>query len=408
MPTVILFDEPTVRAQLLPFTYTRPVAWIRCGILTVAEKWADWLKTETSYATQDYLQGLYPKVCSDDNLYIDGSLLPQKSLVVAIQELPLESVLRDEQSSRVIAVRTALPDWTPNQGVQAFEEHLYECYEEYQEYCALRNLADIIEENESQIVADYQMVTARRTSYPMNDPHTRCYFDDDIFLEEGGRIRAAILDTKEGPIYIGRNATVGDGSIIKGPFSLGEGAMVSEGAKIRPGTSIGPYCKVGGEVKNAVFFGYSNKSHDGYLGDSVIGEWCNLGANTNNSNLKNDYTNVKLYNYATQTLEDTGQTFCGLFMGDYTKAGISTMFNTGTVVGVAVNVFGAGFQPKHIPSFSWGGAAEGFAPYRFDKALDVIKETMRRRGEELGEGREAMLREINVGISDGAARAVRN
>ena len=394
MPNVILYDEPTVRAQLLPFTFTRPVAGIRCGILTVAEKWASWLKTEPSYDTQDYLQGLYPKVTSDDNLYIDGSLLPQESLVDEIEQLPPESVLRDEEDGTLIAVRTASPDWTPERGTQAFEEHLYVNYEEYQEYYALRNLRDIVDEIAPQIITDYEQITRGRTSFPMNDPHTRCYFDDDIFLEEGGRIRAAILDTREGPIYIGRNATVGDGSIIKGPFALGEGAVVSEGSKIRPGTSIGPYCKVGGEVKNAMFFGYSNKAHDGYLGDSVIGEWCNLGANTNNSNLKNDYTSVKLYNYATQQLEDTERTFCGLFMGDYTKAGISTMFNTGTVVGVNVNVFGAGFQPKHIPSFSWGGAAEGFAPYRFDKALEVIKETMRRREFVFDERKEAVLKVI--------------
>ena len=262
------------------------------------------------------------------------------------------------------------------------------------EYVAIQNLWDIFVENGTQIVSDYELLTANQTTQPLTDPHTRCYAPENIFIEKGVTIRAAILNAEDGPIYLGRNATISEGAIIQGPFALGEGAVIGQGAKIRPNTTVGPYCKVGGEVNNSVFFGYSNKGHDGYLGNSVIGEWCNLGANTNNSNLKNDFTNVKLYNYATQNLEDTGRIFCGLFMGDYTKAGISTMFNTGTVVGVNVNVFGAGFQPKHIPSFSWGGAAEGFAPYRFDKALTVIKETMRRREFAFDDKREAILQSI--------------
>ncbi len=391
MPSVILFDAPDVRAQLLPFTFTRPVAGIRCGVLTLAEKWSHWLNAEPSYATEKYLSALFPFSLSNEHLYIDGSLCPDQRLVEVIGELPAESFLRSAKDRSILVARTASATWAEEQETKSLKEYIYSG-----EYVAIRNLWDIFGENGGQIAADYKVLTANRTSHPLDDPHTRCYAPENIFIEEGVKIRAAILNAEGGPIYLGRNATVSEGAIIQGPFVLGEGAVIGQGAKIRPNTTVGPYCKVGGEVNNSVFFAYSNKGHDGYLGNSVLGEWCNLGANTNNSNLKNDYTNVKLYNYASQTLEDTGRIFCGLFMGDYTKAGISTMFNTGTVVGVNVNVFGAGFQPKHIPSFSWGGAAEGFAPYRFEKALKVVKETMRRREVLFDERKEAMLRCINV------------
>jgi len=389
MPSVILFGAPHVRAQLLPFTFTRPVSGIRCGILTLAEKWGSWLDTEPSYATERYLSKLFPFTLSDDHLYIDGSLCPDQRLVGVIGKLPAESFLRSAKDRSVLAVRTFSATWTDEYETADLKEYIFPG-----EYVAIQNLWDIFAENGAQIISDYELLTADRASQALDDPHTRCYAPENIFIEEGVKIRAAILNAEGGPIYLGRNATVSEGAIIQGPFALGEGAVIGQGAKIRPNTTVGPHCKVGGEVNNSVFFGHSNKGHDGYLGNSVIGEWCNMGANTNNSNLKNDYTHVKLYNYAAQKLEDTGQTLCGLFMGDYTKTGISTMFNTGTVLGVVVNVFGAGFQPKHIPSFSWGGGAEGFASYQFDKALTVIKETMRRRGEELGEGREAMLRVI--------------
>ncbi len=386
MASVVLFDPPKVRAQLLPFTFTRPVAAIRCGILTLAEKWAHELKAEVSYGTERYLQELFPRTISDQQLYISGASCPNPELKAAITRLPAESVLRSTRDRSVLAVKTAQADWTPEQETNALQESVFSGA-----YVAIENLWDIFVENGTQIIADCSRITADRTSQAITDPHTRCYAPENIFVEEGATIRAAILNAEGGPIYIGKNATLSEGAIVQGPFALGEGAVIGQGAKIRPNTTVGPYCKVGGEVNNSVFFGYSNKAHDGYLGNAVIGEWCNLGANTNNSNLKNDYTNVKLYNYATQQLEDTGRIFCGLFMGDYTKAGISTMFNTGTVVGVNVNVFGAGFQPKHIPSFSWGGQGEGFTPYRYDKALQVIKETMRRRGEAFDEKREAVL-----------------
>lgn len=389
MPSVILFDAPAVRTRLLPFTFTRPVSDIRCGILTLAEKWERWLTIQPTYLTERYLQPLYPRAASDAFLYIDGSLCPNQELVDTIINLPTETVLRSAKDRSVLAVHTTSATWKPDSSATPLTDHIF-----VGAYVSIQNLWDIYAQNGAQIVADFALLTAHRRSAPITDPFTRCYAPENIFLEEGATVRAAILNAEGGPIYIGRNALVSEGATIQGPFAMGEGAIVAQGAKVRPYTTLGPYCKVGGEVSNSVLFGYSNKGHDGYLGNSVLGEWCNLGANTTNSNLKNDFTPVKLHSYATGQLETTDRTFCGLFMGDYTKAGICTMFNTGTVVGVNVNVFGAGFQPKHIPSFSWGGQAEGFAPYRLEKAVAVIRETMQQRQINFTEEQEAVLRHL--------------
>ena len=389
MTSVVLFDDPTVRSQLLPFTFTRPVAGIRCGILTLAGKWGKWLDVIPSFLTEPYLQERYPAPTGQEYLYINGCLCPDAALVEQIQAMPSGSLLRSLETDLLLAVRTTDPDWAPTVPNNSLTEKVYA-----ESVVSISHLWDIYLENGGQIRADYTLLTSDRESAPLTDPFTNCYAPENIFLEEGVTVRSAILNAEGGPIFIGRNAVVSEGAIIQGPFAMGEGAVIGQGAKIRPNTTLGPYCKVGGEVNNSVLFGYSNKAHDGYLGNSVLGEWCNLGANTNNSNLKNDYTPVKLYSYATQGLEDTGQLFCGLFMGDYTKAGISTMFNTGPVVGVNVNVFGTGFQPKHIPSFSWGGQAEGFAPYRYEKALAVIQETCRRRQVDFAEQREAIFRAV--------------
>jgi UDP-N-acetylglucosamine diphosphorylase / glucose-1-phosphate thymidylyltransferase / UDP-N-acetylgalactosamine diphosphorylase / glucosamine-1-phosphate N-acetyltransferase / galactosamine-1-phosphate N-acetyltransferase len=406
MTSVILFDDPAVRTQLLPFTFTRPVAGIRCGILTLAGKWGKWLDTVPGFLTESYLQDRYPASAAEEYVYVNGCLCPDSALVEQIQALPPGSLLRSLETDLLLAARTNDSDWTPNGPHSSLTEHTYAG-----SYVSITHLWDIYMENGGQIRADFDLLTSGRSSAPITDPYTNCYASDRIFLEEGAVVRAAVLNAEGGPIFIGRNAVVSEGAIVQGPFAMGEGSVLGQGAKIRPNTTLGPYCKASGEVNNAVLFGYSNKAHDGYLGNSVLGEWCNLGANTNNSNLKNDYTNVKLYSYATHSLEDTGQLFCGLFMGDYTKAGISTMFNTGTVVGVNVNVFGAGFQPKHIPSFTWGGQAEGFAPYRYEKALAVIQETCRRRQVDFADKREAIFRAVyeltNDRMSGGAAPAVK-
>ncbi|KAA6440993.1 glucose-1-phosphate thymidylyltransferase [Dyadobacter flavalbus] len=383
----ILFDDPVIRTQLLPFTYTRPVAAIRCGIEKIYEKWNDWLKTAVSFHTEPYLSRKFPLTVVDDNLFINGGLCPDEKLVAAIQDLAVNTALTSE-NGEILAVRSSA-GWQPSIEYTHITALTYSG-----PFTMIRNVWDIFTFNGAQIKADFERITANRKSEPVTDPFTHCYHKEQIFIETGAVIKAAVINAENGPVYIGRNALIQEGSLIQGPFAMGESSVLAQGAKIRPGTSIGSFCKVGGEVSNSVFFGYSNKGHDGYLGNSVLGEWCNLGANTNNSNLKNDHSPVKLHSYVSGSLADTGLTFCGLMMGDYSKAGISTMFNTGTVVGVNVNVFGSGFQAKHTPSFSWGGHAEGISEYRLEKALAVAKDTVNRRNIDFEEDDENILRTV--------------
>ena len=389
MSNLILFDDPAIRTALLPFTFTRPVAGIRVGMLTIAEKWANSLDLTPSFLTESYLAPKFPQTTGTDNLYVNGAVCPTPALTERLNALLTgESLI--SSSGLLLALRT---DHVATDAAQL--PHLPQHTRTFAERLTIvRNPWDIFLQNGDQIRADFAQVTANRESQPITDPFTRCYAPENIFVEPGATIRASILNAEGGPIYIGRDATISEGSIVIGPFALGEGSTVNWGGKMRSNTTIGPFCKVGGEVGNSIFFGYSNKAHDGFLGNSVIGEWCNLGANVNNSNLKNDYTNVKLHSYATGQLEDTERIFCGLMMADFTKAGISTMFNTGTVVGVSSNVFGGGFQPKHIPSFSWGGVTDGFTTYRIDKALQVAREAFSRRNKAFDAVEEGILREI--------------
>lgn len=385
MTNFILYDDAAIRPHLLPFTFTRPVSEVRCGIMTLTEKWVHYLGTTPSFLTEPYLQYKFPLITAQDNTFLNGAVCATAAIAKAVEKLEEGQVLISA-SGMTIAYRSPFEVVQPQTELSAipFPEPI----------TVIQHIWDIFVENGAQINADFTAITHQRTSQPLTDPHTHCYAPEHIFIEEGAKVRAAILNAENGPIYIGKNATICEGSVVMGPFSLGESATVNWGAKMRMNTTIGPHCKVGGEISNSVLFSYSNKGHDGFLGNSVLGEWCNLGANCNNSNLKNDYTNVKLYSYATHTLEDTGRLFCGLFMGDYTKAGISTMFNTGTVVGVNANVFGAGFQSKHIPSFSWGGAAEGTTEYRLEKAIQVAYETVSRRNVPFGEIEQDILRSI--------------
>ncbi|MEZ4900386.1 MAG: putative sugar nucleotidyl transferase [Spirosomataceae bacterium] len=384
MTNYILYDDAAIRVQLLPFTFTRPVSKIRCGIWTLTEKWSHFLATTPSFLTEPYLQHKFPLITTPDNVFLNGAVCATSSIASAVKQLAVNEVLI--QNETVIAYRASYKIVNPKEVLRkvVFDELI----------TVIAHVWDIFTENGNQINADFEAITKAKASEPLTDPHTRCYAPERIFIEEGVQIRAAVLNAENGPIYIGKNATINEGSVVIGPFALGEGATVNWGGKMRMNTTVGPFCKVGGEVGNSVFFGYSNKGHDGFLGNSVIGEWCNLGANCNNSNLKNDFTNVKLYNYATRALENTGRLFCGLFMGDFTKAGISTMFNTGTIVGVNANVFGAGFQSKYIPSFTWGGAAEGYTEYRIEKALQVARETVSRRSHPFSEMEEDILRHV--------------
>ena len=389
MSNLILFDDPTIRTTLLPFTFTRPVADIRVGMLTIAEKWAIRFSTTPSFLTVPYLQAKFPQVTGTDNLYINGAICTTDALVERLIMLTLGESLT-ATDGLLLAVRTdqTITDsaqlTTLRQHSTSFDEHIP----------TIRQLWSLIAANGNQLRLDYTLITANRQSQPITDLFTRCYAPEQVFIEEGAQIRAAILNAEDGPIYIGRNAIISEGSVLVGPCAIGEGSMVHYNSKMRKNTSVGPYCKVGGEIGNSILFANSGKGHEGYLGDSVVGEWCNLGAGTNTSNLKNDYSTVKLHNYAANGLVDTGRMFCGLMMGDFTKAGIGTMFNTGTVVGVNVNVFGGGLPPKYIPSFSWGGAIEGFTPYRIDKAIKVATEAFKRRDRAFDAQEEAILRTI--------------
>lgn len=369
---IVLFDDPAIRGSLLPFTFTRPVADIRVGILKISEKWQHYANQEVSYLTQEYLQTKFPKL-EKPGLAINGALLPDANLLPALKKLsPNEALFWGKTliAAYIGETEKNLSFVADRQVVQLESEPTL-----------IQKSWNIFQFNASEIKKDFILLTKGRKSQPINDPHTIIYGPENIFIEEGAKIKAAVLNAENGPIYIGRNTEIQEGSLIRGPFALCEGSTVNMGAKLRGDTTVGPFSKVGGEISNAVFFGYSNKGHDGFLGNSVIGEWCNLGADTNTSNLKNNYAQVKLWDYTKGGFSNTGLQFCGLMMGDHSKCGINTMFNTGTVVGVGSNIFGDGFPRNFIPSFSWGGAA-GFSTFSMPKFDETVKAVFGRRGKE--------------------------
>lgn len=363
----ILFDGP-VRNALLPFTFTRPVADIRIGILTVREKWEKHLGNTATTLTEEYLSGKFPMVELAHNIMINASFLPNKVLVEQIRNLSENQLIY--QDEEIIAFYT-----TDQQDEVDLEQ--YEWIESEFESIQITHICDIFSKNDQAIRDDFALLTEDRISQPV-PPGVQAICPEDIFIEEGAKVHFSILNASTGPIYIAKDAEVMEGCLLRGPVALCEHAQFKMGAKIYGATTVGPYSKIGGEVNNAVIFGFSNKGHDGFLGNSVIGEWCNLGADTNNSNLKNNYSAVKLYSYETGQMEDTGLQFCGLMMGDHSKCGINTMFNTGTVVGVSANIYGGGFQQNYIPSFSWGGG-EDLVNYHLDKALETMSLVMARR-----------------------------
>ena len=364
----ILFDGET-RNSLLPFTYTRPVAEIRIGILTLREKWEKHLGLTTTTITEEYLEAKYPMVEMEENIMINASFLPTKELVAQIKNLKAnEAIFKGDD---VIAFFT-----TDSQ-----EEINFEAYQQYdfdEELLQVKNTWDIFSMNDKAIQQDFDLLTEARTSQPI-PAGVQAVNPENIFIEEGAKLTFATLNATDGPIYIGENAEIMEGVVVRGALAMCENSVLKLGAKVYGATTIGPFCKVGGEVNNSVLFGYSSKGHDGFLGNSVIGEWCNLGADTNNSNLKNNYAPVKLWDYNTGRFAKTGHQFCGLMMGDHSKCGINTMFNTGTVIGVSVNIFGSGFPRNFVPSFSWGGAS-GFTEYKTNKVFEVAKVVMQRRG----------------------------
>lgn len=378
----ILFDG-TVRNQLLPFTYTRPVADIRVGILTIREKWEKFLGFTTTTITEDYLAEKFPMVELDENVMINASFLPNEELVGMIKNLSEnQAIICDDEMLAFYA--------TASQEEVNFES--YEIFEVDCEYTRIENTWDIFSKNAHAIQEDFNLLTEDRESQPIPEG-VQCMNPTNIFIEEGAQVLFSTLNASNGPIYIAKDAQIMEGCTVRGPFALCEHATLKMGAKIYGGTTIGPESKVGGEVNNSVVFGFSNKGHDGFLGNSVIGEWCNIGADSNNSNLKNNYAEVRLWSYETENFAKTGLQFCGLMMGDHSKCGINTMFNTGTVVGVSANIFGGGFPRNFIPSYSWGGSS-GFTTYLTKKSFEVAEVVMARRGLEFSDADAAILTHV--------------
>ncbi|WP_022822258.1 GlmU family protein [Hymenobacter norwichensis] len=370
---VLLFDDPAIWPHLLPFTFTRPVAALRCGILTLAEKWQHRLRQPVGYLTQLHLQAKFPAgPTQGPALIINGAVCADDLLARQVQALqPGEALYCEEM---LVAAHLADASLV----AELIQDGFRKTQEVQEPVTVIREVWHLFLHNGAEIRRDFTLLTKGRQSAPVGDPHTIVYAPENIFIEPGVKIRAAILNAENGPIYLGKNSHVSEGAIIKGALALGEGSIINPGAKMRGDNTVGPHCKVGGEVGNSIFFGHSNKGHDGYVGNSVIGEWCNLGADTNTSNLKNNYAPVKIWSHAAGRFVNTGQQFCGLMMGDHSKCGINTMFNTGTVVGVAANIFGAGFPRTFIPSFSWGGAA-GFETFKLPKMAEVAERVMARR-----------------------------
>ena len=378
----ILFDGPA-RNALLPFTFTRPVADILVGIMTIRQKWELHLGSTTTTLTEEYLSDKYPMVELEGNVMINASFLPNAILAELVSNLePNQAIFKKDE---IIAFYTS-----ENQ-----EEVDFDTYEiiEYNDDCVtIENTWDIFSKNDVAIREDFELLTQDRRSQPI-PKSVNVIAPENVFIEEGAKLEYVTLNASSGPIYIGRDAEIMEGSVIRGPFALCDNAQVKMASKIYGATTVGPYSRVGGEVKNVVIFAYSNKGHDGFLGDSVLGEWCNIGADSNNSNLKNNYEEVRLWSYQTEGFAKTGLQFCGLMMGDHSKCGINTMFNTGTVVGVSANIFGSGFPRNFVPSFSWGGAS-GFTTYLTKKAFETAKLVMARRDIVFDEKEAAILEHV--------------
>ena len=371
----ILFDD--FRGNLLPLTYTRPVSEIRIGILTITEKWERFLNTKCSFYTEDYLQQKFSLNTKEDNLWVNGSICPDINLVKAIKSLSDNQCLKHNETLIAYRSKESIPS-----DVITYDD----------EFLQVSQLWHIFEYNDECIQSDFKLLTEGRTSQLISETNA-CTNPENIFIEDGAKVEHAILNASTGPIYVGKDAEIMEGSIVRGPLAMCENSVLKMGAKIYGATTLGPYCKVGGEVNNSVLLGYSNKGHDGFLGNSVLGEWCNLGADTNNSNLKNNYAEVKLWSYQSERFINTGLQFCGLIMGDHSKCGINTMFNTGTVVGVSANVFGAGFPRNFVSSFSWGGSA-GYMTYRLSKVFEVAEKVMQRRAIEFNQVEKDILTEV--------------
>jgi UDP-N-acetylglucosamine diphosphorylase/glucosamine-1-phosphate N-acetyltransferase len=365
----LVFSDAQYWEDFLPLTFTRPVAEMRCGILTFSERWQKLLdNSDISYITEDFLQHKFKKPEAVESLFIVPNFLPSEQVLDQIKNLKLGEALVFE--NELLAVKINMQNFSLS--------HIEKMTDIDEEITFFRKTTDLFSYNQKAIDFDFDLITNGRISQELSSTNGFLGDKKDLFIEEGASVEYSTLNTKTGKIYIGKNAEVMEGCHLRGPIALCEESKFNLGAKIYGATTIGPHSKVGGEVNNIVMFGYSNKGHDGFVGNSVIGEWCNLGADTNSSNLKNNYSTVKLWNYRLKDFEDTGLQFCGLIMGDHAKAAINTQFNTGTVVGMAGNIFKPGFPPNYIANFSWGGLKDD-EKFRLDKAYEVAARVMERR-----------------------------
>jgi UDP-N-acetylglucosamine diphosphorylase/glucosamine-1-phosphate N-acetyltransferase len=378
--TINLFDDSSW-ASLRPLTFTRPVADLRIGILTIAEKWAKHLKADFGFITQDYLSVKYAP--ANGTLFINGSVCPDNDLLNAVVALKSGEVLLIGNDVLAFNCSENLTYLQAKEQLKPIDYKLSVVKITYPEH--------IFGNNPAEIRKDFELLTKGRSSAKIST--TNQLLGNDIFFEEGAKAECSVLNSTIGPIYVGENAEIWEGSLIRGSFALCENSSIKMGAKIYSGTTIGPNSRAGGEINNSVIWGNSAKGHEGYLGNSVMGEWCNIGADTNNSNLKNNYAEVKLYDYESKKMRNTALQFCGLIMADHAKSGINTMFNTGTVVGVSANVFGAGFPPNHIPDFSWGGAS-GFEPYKLNKMFDTTEKVFARKNLPLDQTEKDIIAKI--------------
>lgn len=365
----LVFSDAQYWEDFLPLTFTRPTAEMRCGILTFAERWQKLLEIqEISFITEDFLQEKFKKPEGKESLFIVPNFLPSKTVLEQIKNLQQGEALVYE--NELLAARVNMESFSLNQ--------IEKMTDITEELLFFKQPTDLFTYNDKAIDFDFELLTSGRTSQPLSETNGLLGNKEDLFIEEGAQIEFSTLNTKSGKIYIGKNAEVMEGCNLRGPIALCDDSKFNLGAKIYGATTIGPHSKVGGEVNNIVIFGYSNKGHDGFVGNSVIGEWCNLGADTNSSNLKNNYAEVKLWNYRLKRFANTGLQFAGLIMGDHSKTAINTQLNTGTVVGVAANIFKSGFPPNLIDSFSWGGM-KGDEKFKLEKAYEVAEKAMARR-----------------------------
>jgi len=392
---IILFDDDNWEG-LLPLTFTRPICELRVGILTIREKWEKHLNATGSFITQDFLSEKYPIQIENDNIIINSTVLPTPKLLKLVKQLGSnEAILEGDELLAARLTRDQFDSLIDDKGITELEG-----IDVSNDTDLIRRIIrpyDLFSNNDVELRSDFALLTKGRKTNKVSESNT-VISPDNIFIEEGASVECAILNASTGPIYIGKNATIMEGSIVRGGLAMCEGSVLKLGTKIYGATTIGPYSKVGGEVNNSILTGYSNKGHEGFLGNSVLGEWCNLGADTNTSNLKNNYDEVKLWSYEEQGFRKTGLQFCGLIMGDHSKTGINTMFNTGTVVGVNANIFGSGYPRNYIPSYSWGGAS-GFKTYLVKKSMETAEKVMARRSVPLTEDDKKILEHIYLNTS---------